>query len=346
MIKITARELSKILNGRVEGDPEAIVTHPAGIDQGSNGAISFLSNPKYLPYLYHTKSTVVVISDDQELSGPVHATLIRVPDAYAAFATLLQKFGGAERRKGIEQPSFIDPTAIIGNNVYIGAFAHIGPGSTIEDQAQIYPHSVIGEGVSIGANTYVYPHVTIYKNSVVGKNCIIHSGTVIGSDGFGFAPQANGSYQKIPQIGNVVIEDEVEVGSNVTIDRATMGSTIIRRGVKLDNLVQVAHNVEIGEHTVIAAQTGISGSTRIGKGCVIGGQVGIVGHIEIADGTRINAQSGVAKSITIPNKAITDSPAFEYNDALRSQVVYRNLPQLEKRLRKLEQLFSERKNSE
>lgn len=345
MIKITAAELCQLLNGKLEGNPDAVITHPAGIDQGSDGAVSFISNPKYLPFAYSTRSSVIVVNESEVFHQPVSPTVIRVKDAYTAFTSLLQKFGGAQHKTGIEQPSFIDTTAKLGAAVYIGAFSYIGKNTNLGNNVKVYPNVTIGDDCTVGDNTVLYSNSTIYHKTKIGTNCTIHSGTVIGSDGFGFAPQADGSYTKIPQLGNVVIEDNVEIGSNTTIDRATMGSTIIHQGVKLDNLVQIAHNVEIGEHTVIAAQTGISGSTKIGKRCVIGGQVGIVGHIEIADGTKINAQSGVAKNITKPNTAITDSPAFEYNDALRSQVVYRNLPQLDKRLRKLEQQLTETKTT-
>lgn len=345
MIKITAAELCQILGGKLEGDPNAVITHPAGIDAGSEGAVSFISNPKYLPFAYSTKSSVIVVNESEQFHQPVKPTVIRVKDAYGAFTSLLQKFGAAHHKTGIEQPSFIDSTARLGENIYIGAFTYVGKNTSLGNNVKVYPNVTIGDDCTIGDNTILYSNATVYHKTKIGSSCTIHSGCVIGSDGFGFAPQHDGSYQKIPQLGNVVIEDNVEIGSNSTIDRATMGSTIIHQGVKIDNLVQIAHNVEVGEHTVIAAQTGISGSTKIGKRCVIGGQVGIVGHIEIADGTKINAQSGVAKSITKSGTAITDSPAFEYNDALRSQVVYRHLPQLEKRLRKLETMLEQKEVS-
>jgi len=342
MIKLTAAELCQLLNGKLEGNPNAVITHPAGIDNGNEGAVSFLSNPKYLPFVYTTKSSVIVVNESEVLSQAVTPTVIRVKDAYTAFTSLLQKFGATQHKTGIEQPSFVDANASIGNDVYIGAFAYVGKNTSLGNNVKVYPNVTIGDDCTIGDNTVLYSKSTIYHKTIIGTNCTIHSGAVIGSDGFGFAPQQDGSYKKIPQLGNVIIEDNVEIGSNTTIDRATMGSTVIHQGVKLDNLVQIAHNVEIGEHTVIAAQTGVSGSTKIGKRCVIGGQVGIVGHIEIADGTRINAQSGVAKSITKTGTAITDSPAFDYNDALRSQVVYKQLPQLEKRIRQLEAMLQEK----
>jgi UDP-3-O-[3-hydroxymyristoyl] glucosamine N-acyltransferase len=342
-MKITAAELCQLLNGTLEGNPDAVITHPAGIEQGNDGAVSFISNPKYLPFAYTTNSSVIVVNESETFNQTLRPTVIRVKDAYAAFTGLLQKFGATQHKTGIEQPSYVDSTAKLGENIYIGAFAYIGRNTTLGNGVKVYPNCTIGDDCTVGDNSVLYSHSTVYHHTEIGSNCTIHSGSVIGSDGFGFAPQPDGSYQKIPQLGNVVIEDNVEIGSNTTIDRATMGSTILKRGVKLDNLVQIAHNVEVGEHTVVAAQTGISGSTKIGKRCVIGGQVGIVGHIQIADGTKINAQSGVAKSIVNSNTAITDSPAFDYNDALRSQVVYRQLPQLEKRLRQLEHMFSETK---
>jgi len=342
MIKITAAELCQLLNGTLEGNPSAVITHPAGIEQGGEGAVSFIANPKYLPFAYSTKASVIVVNESDVFTETLRPTVIRVKDAYAAFTSLLQKFGATQHKSGVEQPSFIDTTAKLGEDIYIGAFSYIGKNSSLGNGVKVYPNVTIGDDCTIGDHTVLYSNATISHKTKIGTNCTVHSGCVIGSDGFGFAPQQDGSYQKIPQLGNVVIEDNVEIGSNTTIDRATMGSTILRQGVKIDNLVQIAHNVEIGEHTVIAAQTGISGSTKIGKRCVIGGQVGIVGHIEIADGTKINAQSGVAKSITKTGTAITDSPAFEYNDALRSQVVYRHLPQMEKRLRKLETMLEQK----
>lgn len=335
-MQIRAAELCALLNGRLEGNPDAIITHPAKIEEGGEGAVCFLANPKYLDFAYTTKASVLVANESEVFTKPVQATIIRVPDAYAAFTFLLQKFGSVtEEKRGIEQPSFIHSTVQLGDNIYIGAFAYLGARVKVGNHVKIYPHCYIGDDCEIGDHSVLYPGVQLYHQTKLGKYVIVHSGTVIGSDGFGFAPQKDGTYSKIPQLGNVIIEDDVELGSCVTIDRATMGSTVIRRGVKLDNQVHVAHNVEIGEHTVIAAQSGISGSTKIGKHCMIGGQVGFVGHISIADGSRINAQSGVSKSIKEPNKAWNGAPAFEYTASLRSQSVYRNLPDLVKQFEEL-----------
>ncbi|MBO9659239.1 MAG: UDP-3-O-(3-hydroxymyristoyl)glucosamine N-acyltransferase, partial [Chitinophagaceae bacterium] len=273
---------------------------------------------------------------------PVQTTLIRVPDAYTAFASLLSKYQEIMQQQmtGIQDPSYISKTATYGEQVFIGAFAYLGENVKVGNNTKIYPQVYIGNNVTIGENCVIHPGVKIYHDCQVGNHVTIHSGTVIGSDGFGFAPQADGSFKKVPQIGNVVLEDNVEVGSNTTIDRATIGSTVIRKGAKLDNLIQIAHNVEIGNSSVIAAQAGISGSTKIGKGVMIGGQAGIVGHIQLGDGAKVNAQSGVSKSID-PGKAVTGSPAYDYTSALRSQAVTRKLPDLEKRVKELEQMLKQ-----
>jgi len=302
--------------------------------------LTFLANPKYEEYLYITQASIVIINESLELKQTVNAALIRVPDAYSAFAILLNKYQEMMRQQmqGIQEPSFIHKTVKVGENVFIGAFAYISENVEVGNNVKIYPDVFLGNNVKIGNNTILHPGVKIYHDCVVGKNVTIHAGTVIGSDGFGFAPQAGGTYQKIPQIGNVIIEDEVEIGSNTSIDRATIGSTIIRTGAKLDNLVQIAHNVEVGANTVIAAQTGVSGSAKIGKLVQIGGQAGIAGHIQIADGVKINGQSGVNKSIKTPNIAVTGTNAYEYTAAMRSQAVSRRLPELEKRVIELEKL--------
>jgi UDP-3-O-[3-hydroxymyristoyl] glucosamine N-acyltransferase len=283
---------------------------------------------------------VIIVNETQELKQPVKATLLRVPDPYSAFATLLAKYQEmiAQQMTGIQKPAYIAKSATLGENVFVGAFAYVGENVRLGNQVKIYPNVYIGNNVTIGEGSILHPGVRIYHDCVVGKNVSIHAGTVIGSDGFGFAPQADGSFKKVPQIGNVVIEDNVEIGANSTIDRATMGSTLIKSGAKLDNLIQVAHNVEVGHNTVIAAQAGVSGSTKIGNNVMIGGQAGIVGHIQIADSVKINAQSGVSKSIKVPHSAVTGSPAFDYTSALRSQAVTRNLPELEKRIIELENL--------
>lgn len=337
---MTARELCLLLNGKIEGDAEIKISKPSKIEEGGEGTVSFIANPKYASFAYSTTASVLIVNDDFVLEKNIKPTLIRVKDAYSSFTKILEKFYHLNTGKqGIEQPSYISKTAVLGKDIYVAAFAYIGENVKIGNGVKIFANAIIGDNVEIGDNTIIYSGAKIYFDCKIGKNGVIHSGAVIGSDGFGFAPQSDGTYQKIPQIGNVLVDDDVEIGANTTIDRATVGSTIIRKGVKLDNLIQVAHNVEIGEYTVIAAQTGISGSTKIGKNCVIGGQVGIVGHLKIADGTKIQAQSGVAKSITEPNQAWSGSPAFEYNASLKSQVFYRNLPQLEKRLKYLENLI-------
>ncbi|MEJ7683996.1 MAG: UDP-3-O-(3-hydroxymyristoyl)glucosamine N-acyltransferase [Segetibacter sp.] len=279
-----------------------------------------------------------MISDKLELKQPVECTLIRVADPYSAFASLLHYYEQLKTQQlnGVQEPSFISPSSKRGDNVFIGAFAYIGEASEIGNNVKIFPGVYIGNNVKIGDNSLLHPGVKIYHDCVVGKNVTIHAGSVIGGDGFGFAPQSDGSFKKVPQIGNVIIEDNVEIGSNATIDRATIGSTIIREGAKLDNLIQIAHNVEVGHNTVIAAQAGVSGSTKIGNNVMIGGQAGVVGHIQIADGSKINAQSGVSKSIKTPKSTVTGSPAFDYTSALRSQAVTRNLPEMEKRLTELE----------
>jgi len=317
-----------------------MVEQLAKIEDATAGSLSFLSNPKYEQYLYTTKASIVIVNQDLKLDKPVASTLIRVKNAYTAFSSLLQIYNKMRLDKtGVEQPVFIHPSAKIGKNVYIGAFTYIDKDVVIQDNSRIYPHVYIGENVNIGADTTLFPGVSVYFDCVIGERVIIHSGTVIGSDGFGFAPQDDGTYKKINQIGNVVIENDVEIGANTVIDRATMGSTIIRQGVKLDNLIQVAHNVEIGKNTVIAAQSGISGSTKIGENAVIGGQVGIVGHINIASGTQIQAQSGVNRTIADEGKKWSGTPAAPYNAQMRSQVVYSRLPELERRLEELEQLL-------
>ena len=317
-----------------------MVEQLAKIEDATAGSLSFLSNPKYEQYLYTTKASIVIVNQDLKLDKPVASTLIRVKNAYTAFSSLLQIYNKMRLDKtGVEQPVFIHPSAKIGKNVYIGAFTYIDKDVVIQDNSKIYPHVYIGENVNIGADTTLFPGVSVYFDCVIGERVIIHSGTVIGSDGFGFAPQDDGTYKKINQIGNVVIENDVEIGANTVIDRATMGSTIIRQGVKLDNLIQVAHNVEIGKNTVIAAQSGISGSTKIGENAVIGGQVGIVGHINIASGTQIQAQSGVNRTIADEGKKWSGTPAAPYNAQMRSQVVYSRLPELERRLEELEQLL-------
>jgi UDP-3-O-[3-hydroxymyristoyl] glucosamine N-acyltransferase len=343
-MQFTAQQIATLLQGKLEGDPDARVSDVAKIEEAKAGSLCFISNQKYEEYLYSTQASIIIVNDTLELSQPISPTLIRVKDAYSSFAALLEQYNAiisGAGKTGIEQPSYVAPTATIGKDVYIGAFAYVGEHAKIGNGVKIYPGSYIGNNVIIGENSKIYAGVKIYDECRIGKNTVFHSGTVIGGDGFGFAPLNDGSYKKIPQIGNVIIEDDVEIGSNTTVDRATMGSTIIRKGVKLDNLIQIAHNVEIGEHTVIAAQTGVSGSTKVGKNCIIGGQVGIVGHIHIADGTKINAQSGLSKSIANPATTLNGTPAFEYKSSLKSQAVFRNLPDLQHRIQKLEETVHE-----
>lgn len=341
-MEFPAAQIAMMVNGKLEGNASAAVSSFGKIEEAQEGQLTFFANPKYEEFLYTTKASVIIINEAHELKQPVAATLIRVPDAYSAFATLLTKYQEIMQQQltGIQQPSYIAKTATVGENVFVGAFAYLGEGVSIGDNSKIYPNAFIGDNVSVGKNCVVHPGVKIYHSCIIGDNVIIHAGTVIGSDGFGFAPQADGSFKKVPQIGNVVVESNVEIGANATIDRATIGSTLIKSGAKLDNLIQIAHNVEVGHSTVIAAQAGVSGSTKIGNGVMIGGQAGIVGHIQLGDGSKVNAQSGVSKSIEA-GKAVTGSPAYDYTSALRSQAAARKLPDLEKRVKELEELVKQ-----
>ena len=341
-MQFTAHELSLLLNGKVEGDPLVSVSKLAKIEEAGSGSLSFLANPKYEHFLYTTNASVVIVNSDLVLAAPTNAVLIRVENAYTSFTLLLERYNTLKLHKtGIEQPSFVHPSAQIGENVYIGAFAYIGPNVKVGDNCKIYPHTYLADDVELGNNVTLFPGVIIYFDCKIGNNVIIHSGTIIGSDGFGFAPQPDGTYKKISQIGNVIIEDDVEIGSNTTVDRATMGSTIIHKGVKLDNLIQIAHNVEVGANTVIAAQTGVSGSAKIGENCIIGGQAGVVGHISIAKGSQIQAKSGISRSIKDEGKKWAGAPAVSYNDNMRSNVVINRLPDLEKRVNELEKQIIE-----
>ncbi len=342
-MQFSALQIATIINGKIEGDPNAVVASFGKIEEAQKGQLAFLANLKYEEYLYTTKASIIIISDTQEVKQNIDATLIRVQDAYSAFATILDSYQQmiTAQLTGIQQPAYIDATATIGEHVFVGAFTYIGENVTVRNNVKLFPQVFLGDNVSIDENTILHPGVKIYHDCVIGKNVTIHAGSVIGSDGFGFAPQVDGTFKKVPQIGNVVIEDNVEIGANATIDRATLGSTLIMKGAKLDNLIQIAHNVEVGNHTVVAAQAGISGSTKIGNNVMIGGQAGIVGHLVIADGSKINAQSGVSKSLKKPNSAVTGSPAFDYTSALRSQAISRSLPELEKRLKDLEQMIQQ-----
>jgi UDP-3-O-[3-hydroxymyristoyl] glucosamine N-acyltransferase len=342
-MEFTAQQIAAFLNGTVEGDPEAKVNNLAKIEEGAPGTMTFLANPAYTHFIYSTGATIVVVRRDFTAAHPVAATLIRVDSPYDAFATLLEMYDQMKTRKtGISAQAFIAKTASIGENAYIGEFAWIGENVKIGKNAQIHPQVYIGENVTIGDDCLLYPGVKIYQGCVIGHSCTLHGGVVIGSDGFGFAPQDDKNYRKVPQVGNVILEDHVEVGSNTTIDRATLGSTIIRRGVKLDNLIQVAHNVEIGENTVIAAQSGISGSTRIGKNCMIGGQVGFVGHLTIGDNAKIGARSGVEGTVK-PDAVIFGAPAIDAPKARRNFIHWRNLDDIVKKIYQLEKDFKNQK---
>ncbi len=333
----TAQQIAEALNGKVDGNPETEVSSLSKIEEGKEGTLTFLANPIYTPYIYETKASIVIVNEDFVPEKEINATLIRVKNAYTAFARLLELYQSTkERPAGISDKAVIAESATIGENVYIGEFVSIGEHTEIKENTKIYPHTTIGSRCKIGSNTKVYSGVNIYDECVIGNDCTIHAGVIVGADGFGFAPQDDNNYNKVPQIGNVIIEDRVEIGANTTIDRATLGSTIIRKGAKIDNLIQIAHNVEIGENTVIAAQTGISGSTKIGKNCMIGGQVGIIGHLVIADGVKIAAQAGVGKSITEENAIVEGSPAFNIRDYQRSYVHFRRLDRIVKRINELE----------
>ena len=335
-MEFTAAAIAGFLKGEVEGNPETKVNNIAKIEDGFEGALSFLANPAYEQYIYTTNSSVVLVNKTFIPSDNIKATLIKVDNAYEAFASLMQLVEQSKpRKKGIHQSAVIEPSAKIGDDVYIGAHSYIGENCVVGSGSAIYPSVYIGDNSKIGDNCVLYAGVKIYHECVIGNDCIIHAGAVIGSDGFGFAP-STGKYSKIPQLGNVILEDNVEVGANTAIDRATMGSTIIRKGVKLDNLIQIGHNVEIGENTVMAAHAGIAGSTKIGKNCMTGGQIGIAGHIKIADGTKIGAQAGIISDIKEENTVIIGSPAFDLKQYMKSYVVFRKLPDIKSKLDSLE----------
>lgn len=335
-MKFKASQIAEILEGTVEGNADAEVSKLSKIEEGNEESLSFLSNPKYTPYIYTTKATITIVADTFVPEQPITTTLIKVKDARAAFTTLLEYYDMAKNNKsGIEQPSSISETAKVGDNLYLGAFSYIGNGVSLGNNVKVYPNSYIGDNVSIGNDVTIFSGVKINSDTVIGDRCVIHSGVVIGSDGFGFVPDDKGVYKKVPQIGNVIIEEDVDIGAGTTIDRATLGSTIIRKGVKLDNQIQVAHNVEIGAHTAIASQTGIAGSSKIGEHCLIGGQVGVAGHIIIGNNVRIQAQSGVGRNIK-DGEVIQGSPSFGYSDWNKSYVHFRNLPKIVNRINALE----------
>ena len=335
-MKYTAAQIAGILNGTVDGDENVSVTKLAKIEEGGKGSLTFLSNPKYTHYIYSTKASITIVNNDFVATNELSTTLIRVENAYKAFSQLLEFYNQAKSKKsGIESPVFISESVAHGENLYLGAFSYLGENVKIGDNVQIYPNVYLGDNVSIGDNTILYTGVKIYSDSIIGKSCIINSGVVIGADGFGFTANDEGAYHKVPQIGNVIVGDNVDVGPGTTIDRATLGSTIIGEGVKLDNQIQIAHNVTIGENTVIAAQTGVAGSTKIGKNCIIGGQVGIAGHIIIGDNVKIQAQSGVGKNVK-ENETLQGSPSLGYADFNKSYVYFKNLPKIVERLNTVE----------
>jgi UDP-3-O-[3-hydroxymyristoyl] glucosamine N-acyltransferase len=336
-MEFTATTIAGFLNGVIEGNPDIKVNTIAKIEEGQPGALSFLANPKYEHYIYETKSSIVLVNKSFVPSARIEATLIKVENSYEAFASLLRLVDQARpRKKGIHATAIIEATSKVGSDVFIGPYTYVGENCIISDGCSIYPHVYIGDNTKLGKNCTVNPGVKIYHDCIIGESCIIHAGTVIGSDGFGFAPQSESEFMKIPQLGNVILEDHVEIGANVAIDRATMGSTIIRKGVKLDNLIQIGHNVEVGENTVMAGQTGIAGSTKVGKNCMFGGQVGLAGHLKIANGTKIGAQGGILGDVKEENTAIIGSPAIEVKQFLRSSVIFKKLPEMKIKIDSLE----------
>ncbi|NER15605.1 UDP-3-O-(3-hydroxymyristoyl)glucosamine N-acyltransferase [Spongiivirga citrea] len=335
-MKFTANQIAGILEGAIEGNPEAEVFKLSKIEEGAVGSLTFLANPKYTPHLYTTKASVTIVNKNFEAEADFSTTLIRVDDAYKSFSKLLEYYNQVKMNKtGIENPVYISESATYGDDIYLGAFSYLGDQVVIGDNVKIYPNTYIGDNVTIGNNVTVFSGAKIYSESVIGDNCVINSGAILGADGFGFAPNEKGEYNKVPQTGNVILEEYVDIGAGTTIDRATLGSTVIRRGVKLDNQIQIAHNVEIGENTVIAAQTGIAGSTKIGKNCMIGGQVGIVGHITIGDNVKIQAQSGISRNVK-DNEVLQGSPALGYGDYNKSYVHFKNLPRWVDKIHKIE----------
>ncbi|WP_438963966.1 UDP-3-O-(3-hydroxymyristoyl)glucosamine N-acyltransferase [Winogradskyella sp.] len=335
-MKFTAEQIAGILEGEVVGNPTVEVSELAKIEEGKEGTLTFLANPKYKPFIYSTKASITIVNADFETEEDLSTTLIKVDDAYGAFTKLLEYYNQIKLNKaGVEQPSHISDSAMLGDNCYVGAFAYIGDNVKLGDNVKIYPSAYVGDNVTISDNSIVFSGGKIYSECIIGKNCVINSGAIIGADGFGFAPNEKGEYSKVPQIGNVILEDFVDVGAGTTIDRATLGSTIIRRGVKLDNQIQIAHNVEIGKNTVIAAQTGVAGSTKIGENCQIGGQVGIVGHITIGNNVKIQAQSGIGRHVK-DNEVLQGSPALTYGDYNKSYVYFKNLPKIVKNINDLE----------
>ncbi len=341
-MNFTAAVIAEFLQGTVEGDPQASVSDVSKIEEGKDGTLSFLSNPKYEKYIYDTQSTIVIVNEDFSPVKEIGATLIRVKNAYESFAALLQFYEQSKPKKiGVSNMASISDTASLGEDLYIGDFTVVSDHVTLGAGVQLYPQVFIGDNVKIGEGTILHPGAKVYEGCEIGAHCVIHAGAIIGGDGFGFAPNQENNYQKVPQVGKVIIEDHVEVGANTTIDRATMGATILRKGVKLDNLIMIAHNVEVGENTVMAAQTGVSGSTRIGKNCMFGGQVGLIGHITIADNVKIAAQSGIPKSIRQEGAIVQGAPAFDFGYYQRCYVVFKNLPSLRNQIIDLERKVSD-----
>jgi UDP-3-O-[3-hydroxymyristoyl] glucosamine N-acyltransferase len=328
-MNFTASVIAEFLKGSVEGNPEAAVNDVSKIEEGRAGTISFLANPKYEKYIYDTESSIVIVNADFSPQKSIPATLIRVQNAYEAFAALLRLYEQSKPKKsGISKQASISKSAKVGKDIYVGEFTVVSDNVILDDGVQLYPQVYLGDRVTIGEGTILHAGVKVYEGCVIGAHCVIHSGAIIGADGFGFAPNQENNYEKVPQLGKVIIEDHVEIGANTTVDRSTMGATILRKGVKLDNLIMVGHNVEIGENTVIAAQSGVSGSSKIGKNCMFGGQVGLIGHITIANGVKIAAQSGISKDIKEEGIVIQGSPAFEFGPYQRSMAIFRNLPKL------------------
>jgi len=336
-MNFTAALIAEFLKGSVEGDPEATVSDISKIEEGKPGTLSFLANPKYEKYIYETQSSIVIVNADFQPQKDISSTLVRVKNAYESFAALLRLYEQSKPRKsGLSKTASISDTASLGKDLYVGEFTVISENATIGDGVQLYPQVYVGDHVKIGEGSILHPGVKVYEGCEIGANCVIHAGAVIGADGFGFVPNQDNNYEKVPQVGKVIIEDHVEIGANSTVDRATMGATILRKGVKLDNLVMIAHNVEVDENTVIAAQSGISGSTKVGKNCMFGGQVGLIGHINIANGVKIAAQSGITKDIKEEGIVIQGSPAFEFGPYQRSYLLFRNLPKLREQINELE----------
>jgi UDP-3-O-[3-hydroxymyristoyl] glucosamine N-acyltransferase len=343
-MKFTAEQIAGILEGQVVGNPNAEVFRLSKIEEGEEGSLTFLANPKYINHIYTTKASVTIVNDSFVPESEIATTLIKVEDAYVSFSKLLEFYNQVKlNKKGIEPQTFISEGTKYGENLYLGSFSYIGQNVVLGDNVKIYPNSFIGDNVVIGNNVHIFAGAKIYSETMIGNNCTIHSGTIIGADGFGFAPNEDGEYNKVPQIGNVVIEDNVDIGANTTIDRATLGSTIIRKGVKLDNQIQIAHNVEIGKNTVIAAQTGVAGSTKIGENCMIGGQVGIAGHLVIGNNVRVQAQSGIGRNIK-DDEVLQGSPTFGYSDFSKSYVHFKNLPKIVAELEELKKQIINPKN--